>query len=92
MIYLGKLAQNVLCEGINTLFFSCGRISHKIETCPYTIREQAKEQSMNRDVEHAEMQNAQRADGMKEKENSQLEYGEWMVVNRRKANSRTRTM
>ena len=38
-LYLGKLAQSVLYEGINTLCFSCGRIGHKIETCPYTIRE-----------------------------------------------------
>ena len=29
---------------------------------------------------------------MKEEEKSQLEYGEWMVVNRRKPNSRMRTM
>ena len=47
---------------------------------------------MDRGVKHTEMQNAQRADGLKEKEKSQLEYGEWMVVNRRKANSRMRTM
>ena len=39
MIYLHKLTQNVLYEGINTLCFSCGRIGHKIEMCPYTIRE-----------------------------------------------------
>ena len=58
MIYLHKLTQNVLYEGINTLCFSCGRIGHKIETCPYTIREQAKEQSMDRGVKHTEMQNA----------------------------------
>ena len=54
-LYLSKLAQNVLYEGINTLCFSCGRIGHKIETCPYTIREHTKEQSMDRSVEHTEM-------------------------------------
>ena len=91
-LYLGKPAQNVLYEGINTLSFSCGRIGHKIEMCPYTIREHTKEQSMDKSVEHTKMQNAQRADGLKEKEKSQLEYGEWMVVNRRKPNSRMRTM
>ena len=91
-LYLSKLAQNVLYEGINTLCFSCGRIGHKIETCPYTIREQPKEQSMDRSDEHTEMQNAQGVDGLKEKEKSQLEYGEWMVVNRRKNNNRTWSM
>ena len=54
-LYLGKPAQNVLYEGINTLCFSCGRIGHKIETCPYTIREHTKEQSMDRSVEHTKM-------------------------------------
>ena len=47
-LYLGTLAQSVIYEGINTFCFSCGRIGHKIETCPYTIREQPKEQSIDR--------------------------------------------
>ncbi|XP_050241177.1 uncharacterized protein LOC126690089 [Quercus robur] len=87
-LYLGKLAQCVFYEGINTLCFSCGRIGHKIETCPYTVREQPKEQSMDRSDGQTEMQSAQGANGLKEKEKSQQEYGEWMVVNRRKANNR----
>ncbi|KAK9991264.1 hypothetical protein SO802_026249 [Lithocarpus litseifolius] len=45
-IFLGKLAQSVLYEGINTLCFSCGRIGHKLESCPYTIREHPKEQNV----------------------------------------------
>ena len=44
-------------EGINTLCFSCGRIGHKVETCPYTIREQPKEKSTDRSDEQTGMQN-----------------------------------
>ena len=39
-IYLGKIEQCVLYEGINALCFSCGRIRHKVEACPFIVREQ----------------------------------------------------
>ena len=42
-IYIGKLKQCVLYEGINALCFLCGRIGHKLEACPYIVREQNKE-------------------------------------------------
>ena len=75
-LYLGKLEQCVLYEGINTLCFSCGRIGHKVESCLYTIREQPKEKSTGRSGEEigeqkddqAGMQSAQEAEGLKEKE------------------------
>ena len=56
-LYLGKLEQSVLYEGINTLCFSCGRIGHKVESCPYTIREQPKEKSTGRSGEETGLQN-----------------------------------
>ena len=91
-LYLGKLEQCLLYEGINSLCFSCGRIGHKVETCLYTIREQPKEKSTDRSDEQTGMQNAQGAEGLKEKEKSQQEYSEWMVVNRRKVNNKTRPL
>uniref|UniRef100_A0A7N2MLD7 Uncharacterized protein n=1 Tax=Quercus lobata TaxID=97700 RepID=A0A7N2MLD7_QUELO len=33
------VVQEVLYEGINTLCFSCGRVGHRREGCPYTITE-----------------------------------------------------
>ena len=46
-VYLGKLVQNVQYEGINSLCFSYGKIGHKLESCPYTIKEPLKEPRIN---------------------------------------------
>nr|POE95861.1 putative ribonuclease h protein [Quercus suber] len=73
-IYLGKLSQCVLYEGINALCFSCGRIEHKLEACRYTVREQPKEQNMDRSEGHTERQSTQGEDGLKEKVKSQEDY------------------
>ena len=45
-IYIGKIEQCVQYEGINALYFSCGRIGHKRKACPYYIREPTKEIGM----------------------------------------------
>nr|POE60794.1 uncharacterized protein CFP56_44005 [Quercus suber] len=37
-VLIGKFEQAVAYEGINKLCFSCGRISHKKEFCPYIVR------------------------------------------------------
>ena len=79
-IYLGKIEQCVLYEGINALCFSCGRIRHKVEACPFIVREQHREQSSEQNKGQTEVQRTQGEDGKKEKENSQEDYGEWMVV------------
>ena len=91
-IYIGKLEQCVLYEGINALCFSCGRIGHKLEACPYTVREQPKEQSMDRCEGHNETHSTQGEDGLKDKEKSLEDYGEWMVVSRKKVNSKTKSV
>jgi len=39
-IQIGKMAQNVQYEGLNSLCFTCGRMGHRKESCTYTIREQ----------------------------------------------------
>ena len=91
-IYIGKLEQCVLYEGINALCFSCGRIGHKLEACLYIVREQHKEQSKDQYEIHNETPNTQEEDGLKDKgkEKPQKDYGEWMVVSRKKVTSRTK--
>ena len=37
-VLIGKFEQVVVYEGINKLCFVCGRIGHKKEVCPYTVR------------------------------------------------------
>ena len=36
-ILIESLVQAVVYEGISTLCFSCGRVGHRREACPYTI-------------------------------------------------------
>ena len=51
----------VTYEGIHKLCFSCGRIGHKVEACPYTIR---KEKGKEPIVPTEEVQVNQTSDGV----------------------------
>ena len=35
---IGRFEQLVVYEGIHQLCFSCGKIGHRIENCPLTIK------------------------------------------------------
>lgn len=37
-ILIGRFKQPVIYEGFHKLCFACGRIGHKKEACPFTIR------------------------------------------------------
>ena len=37
-ILIRRFEQPVMYEGIHELCFSCGKVGHMVETCPYTIR------------------------------------------------------
>lgn len=38
VVLIGKFEQVVCYKGLQRLCFSCGRIGHRKESCPYTIR------------------------------------------------------
>ena len=38
-IRIGKLVQRVMYEGVSLLCFSCGRLSHKKESCCYQVKQ-----------------------------------------------------
>ena len=46
-ILIGRFEQLVIYEGIQKLCFSCGRIGHKKEACPFTIRSPAEGKPVN---------------------------------------------
>ncbi|XP_023873452.1 uncharacterized protein LOC111986046 [Quercus suber] len=87
-VYIGKIAQSILYKGISSLCFSCGRIGHKKESCPYTVKEPNKESNKETDKVQNTCSNtnvsADLQPGRSKAEGSKEEYGEWMVVTRRK--------
>lgn len=78
LIKIGGIKQTVQCEGLNSLCFSCGRVGHKLESCPYTTRSSVKEDEREREVESDNSNtNGQMA-------SHEQTYGPWVVVARRK--------
>ncbi|XP_030946139.1 uncharacterized protein LOC115970690 [Quercus lobata] len=89
-ILIGRFEQVVTYEGIHKLCFSCGRVGHKIEACPYTIRkDKEKEPEAPRketaDEGSADLQNLHGAVTHNACEATDVEghYGPWMLVSRK---------
>ena len=97
-ILIGRFEQVVTYEGIQKLCFSCGRIGHKVEACPYTIcKDKGKEPVVPTEKAQAS-QTSDGVDGSADRQNEQGTtthnacevteeegyYGPWMMVSRKR--------
>nr|POE64222.1 hypothetical protein CFP56_67667 [Quercus suber] len=94
LLKIGRAIGLVLRIDSHTVNGERGRfarmIGHKAEACPYIIRETPNEAGKEQDTCTQEKGNDQEV-GLKDKElDKTKDYGEWMVVNRRKPNGRMR--
>lgn len=88
-VYIGKLAQSVQYEGINSLCFSCGRLDTRKRHARLTrelIKEKEKEQDpcTSSNIVGGLQHGRNKMEGMWE------EYGAWMVVTKCKPPSKAR--
>ena len=74
---IGKFAQPVIYEGLNTLCFSCGRVGHKREACPFLVHAGVH-------VDSTEMNTSASAPPSLTRNATSETYGEWTLVSRRK--------
>ena len=101
-ILIGRFEQPVIYEGIQKLCFSCGRIGHKKEACPFTIRSPAEGKPVSAEVGDGLTQTANSCEvhdthsttttsGTTEDTGAGIEnerYGPWMLVECRKPGQR----
>ena len=99
-LLIGKFEQQVCYEGIQKLCFSCGRIGHSKETCPYTVlpspatREERPVAAGVADVhpckEHVSVQAGDVVGSSSDVQESVLDkeqegtYGPWIMVERKR--------
>ncbi|KAL0014311.1 hypothetical protein SO802_001380 [Lithocarpus litseifolius] len=88
LLHIGKLDQLVLYEGLNFLCVSCGRVDHRTESCPYTVRSPEginstrKETDATGDDKGAKPNAGERTEPMSEAQEGS--FGTWMLVTRKK--------
>lgn len=89
LIRIGGIEQMVQYEGINSLCFSCGRVGHRMEGCPYTTR--APETKDDDATPEKKEDDTVESDNSAEKEDTPAHgetYGPWVLVSRKKKVSR----
>lgn len=87
-IHIGKIVQSIQYEGINALCFTCGKIEHKVETCPHVVREYATRPNMETNASTGDTPNDQVVVEKEMEKNKFEDYSKWMVVNRQKSKGR----
>ncbi|XP_050249174.1 uncharacterized protein LOC126696482 [Quercus robur] len=85
---IGKRTQTILYEGINSICFSCGRIGHRMEECPYTIKDIHKETTLSQ--KESPLPQRENNEASSKVDEKSKEYGDWMVVTRRKPMSKAK--
>ena len=81
LIKVGGISQSVQYEGISSLCFSCGRVGHKEESCPYRARATKKADGDDANGENLEGKKSTPNDkSYPTKEN----FGSWVLVARKK--------
>ena len=95
-ILIGRFEQAVVYEGIQKLCFSCGRVGHRKEACPYTIRKEEQPEATAEKNHAGQVENSREvredvfAGGMQAMPNgsgtdeTEDQYGPWMVVTRKR--------
>ena len=96
MVLIGRFEQAVTYEGIHRMCFSCGRLGHRQESCPYTIR--AEKDLVDKDegdsVGRADHScNSHASDSLDRVGGTTPEalednYGPWLLVSRKKVGTK----
>nr|POE78689.1 hypothetical protein CFP56_66566 [Quercus suber] len=98
-ILLEGVVQEVRYEGISTLCFSCGRVGHRREGCPFTIKETSSATVVEETAAAAEtfelggevgdISNEAGKVDPDLKGDGQEAYGPWLLVKRKKATAKS---
>ena len=87
-ICIVRFERAVTYEGIHSLYFSCGRLGHKVERCPYTIWKEKEPLIPTKEVQitGSDMTSSSVHSMMDVGEASEVDghYGPWMVVSKRR--------
>nr|POF12560.1 uncharacterized protein CFP56_20045 [Quercus suber] len=97
-VLIGRFEQTVTYEGIHRMCFSCGRMGHRRESCPYTIRngndqvDKDEGDSVDRSGQPCNSHvpdNPVRSSGTTPKA-LEDNYGPWLLVSRKKTGTKGR--